>query len=49
MGAHTFGIFGCWVKDADGNLDYVPEEEYTESMWEAQKELGMSRASAFKM
>lgn len=46
---YTFGIFGCWVKDDDGNLDYVPEDEYTETMWEVQKRIGMSRASAHKM
>ena len=49
MGTYTFGIFGCWVKDDNGNLDYVPEDEYTDAMWEAQKRLGLSRASAHKM
>lgn len=49
MDTYTFGIFGCWVKDDDGNLDYVPEDEYTETMWEVQKRIGMSRASAHKM
>lgn len=49
MDTYTFGIFGCWVKDDAGNLDYVPEDEYTEAMWEAQKRIGMSRASAHKM
>ena len=24
---YTFGCYGCWVMDDDGNLDYVPEEE----------------------
>ena len=45
----TFGIFGCWVKDADGNLDYVPEEAYTDEMWEAQKRVGQNRAAAHRM
>ena len=49
METYTFGIFGCWVKDDDGNLDYVPEDEYTEALWEAQKRIGMSRAAAHKM
>lgn len=49
METYTFGIFGCWVKDDDGNLDYVPEDEYTEVMWEAQKRIGMNRAAAHKM
>lgn len=34
---YTFGCFGCWVMDDDGNLDYVPEEEYTEELWNEQK------------
>jgi hypothetical protein len=37
------------VKDGEGNLDYVPEAQYTEAMWEVQKQIGMSRASAHKM
>ena len=34
---YTFGCYGCWVMDDDGNLDYVPEEEYTEELWYEQK------------
>ena len=34
---YTFGVDGCWVMDDDGNLDYVPEEEYTEELWNEQK------------
>lgn len=30
---YTVGVFGCWVMDEDG-LDYVPEESYSEEMWE---------------
>jgi hypothetical protein len=26
--------------DDDGNLDYVPEENYTDEMWNEQKKLG---------
>lgn len=37
---YNFGAFGCWTQDEDGNLDYVPEEEYTEEMWEEQKKAG---------
>ncbi len=37
----NFGIFGCWAMDEDGNLDYIPEENYTEEMWNEQKTLGM--------
>lgn len=37
---YTFGCYGCWVMDDDGNLDYVPEEEYTEELWNEQKKTG---------
>ena len=30
-------MYGCWVMDDEGNLDYVPEEEYTEELWNEQK------------
>lgn len=29
----NFGIYGCWTMDDNGNLDYIPEEEYTDEMW----------------
>lgn len=34
---YTFGCYGCWVMDDEGNLNYVPEEEYTEELWNEQK------------
>ena len=34
---YTFGCYGCWIMDDDGNLDYVPEEQYTEELWNEQK------------
>lgn len=44
---YTFGCYGCWVMDNDGNLDYVPEEEYSEELW---NELNSkSRAKAMKL
>ena len=43
---YTFGIYGCWVMDVDGNLDYVPEEEYTEELWNEQKKAAGRHASA---
>ena len=44
---YCFGIFGCWAMDEAGNLDYVPEESYTEEMW---NELNnKSRAKAIKL
>lgn len=44
---YTFGCYGCWMMDGDGNLDYVPEEEYTEELWNEQKKSGeRNRAAA---
>ena len=43
---YTFGIYGCWVMDDDGNLDYVPEEEYTEELWNEQKKAAGRHTSA---
>ena len=30
---YNFGIYGCWTMDENGNLDYTPEEEYADEMW----------------
>lgn len=30
---YNVGVFGCWIMDEDG-LEYIPEESYTEEMWE---------------
>ena len=38
---YTFGAFGCWVMDEDGNLNYVSDEDYTEELWNEQKKHGM--------
>lgn len=38
---YTFGIYGCWTMDDDGNLDYVKEEDYTDELWNEQKKAGM--------
>ena len=43
---YTFGIYGCWVMDDDGNLDYISEEEYTEELWNEQKKAAGRHASA---
>ena len=31
---YSFGLNGCWVTDDEGNLDYIPEDSYTEEIWE---------------
>lgn len=38
---YTFGAFGCWVQDDEGNLDYVNEEDYTDELWNEQKKHSM--------
>ena len=43
---YSFGCYGCWVMDDDGNLDYVPEEEYTEELWNEQKKSGERNRAA---
>lgn len=42
---YTFGVYGCWVMDDDGNLDYVNEEDYTDELWNEQKKAGMRSIS----
>ncbi len=29
---YTFGVYGCWITDGNGELSYVPEEDYTEEI-----------------
>lgn len=40
---YNFGCFGCWSMDEQGNLDYIPEEEYTDEMWDEMKKKGDER------
>lgn len=42
-GKYNFGCFGCWMMDEEGNLDYIPEEEYSDELWEELKKRGMQR------
>lgn len=44
MEKYNFGLNGCWVADDEGNLDYVPEESYTQELWEEMRKrnCGMS-------
>lgn len=36
---YNFGIFGCWMVDNDGNLEYVHEEDYSEELLAEQKKV----------
>ena len=51
-GAHmkpfNFGIYGCWIKDARGDLSYVPEEEYTEEILAQQGDAARYNAGTIK-
>jgi len=48
MDRYNFGIYGCWVKNDSGDLDYVREEDYTDEILQAQEKaaernMGMKR------
>ena len=45
-GKYTFGCYGCWITDSDGNHDYVSEEDYTEELWDEQKKAGQRNISS---
>ena len=45
-GKYTFGCYGCWVTDNDGNHDYVPEENYTDEIWDEQRKAGLRNMSS---
>lgn len=34
---YSFGLNGCWVSAVEDNLEYIPEDEYTEDMWDEMK------------
>lgn len=42
---YNYGCFGCWTMNEEGNLDYTPEEAYTDEMWEEMRRKGESRKS----
>lgn len=42
IGPYTFGVNGCWMTDGEGNLDYIPEESYTEELWEEMRKQNRS-------
>ena len=37
---YNFGLYGCWHTDDDGNLNYTPEEDYSEELWNELKKKG---------
>ncbi len=41
---YSFGIYGCWVADENGDLSYVPEEQYSEEISnELKRRVGMQQ------
>ncbi len=36
MKPYNFGLYGCWVKDYNGDLSYISEEDYTDELLEQQ-------------
>ena len=47
MSRYSFGIYGCWVKDSEGNLGYVHEQDYTDEIW-AEQQKAIARNSGLK-
>ena len=45
---YNFGLNGCWIKDEDGNLDYLSDRDYTPEIIEAEKKC-IARRSALAM
>lgn len=41
---YNFGVYGCWIMNEDGNLDYIHDEDYSEEMWNEQKKQGLKQA-----
>ncbi len=50
-GKFNFGLNGCWIADNQGGLDYVPEDEYSEDLWDEMKKRGnqLRNAASHKM
>lgn len=50
-GKFNFGLNGCWIANDEGGLDYVPEEEYSDELWDEMKKRGtqMRNAGTHKM
>lgn len=45
-GKFNFGLNGCWIADDEGGLDYVPEDEYSEELWDEMKKRGNMQRNA---
>lgn len=46
----NFGLYGCWVIDpVDNSAHYVPEDQYTEEMYNEMKRIGQQKAASVQM
>ena len=45
MPEYQFGLYGCWVRNPNNTLSYVPEDEYSEEMQQQVKIAGLRNAS----
>lgn len=45
-GKYNFGLNGCWIANDEGGLDYVPEDEYSEDLWDEMKKRGNMQRNA---
>ncbi len=36
----TFGVYGCWMADENGDLSYVSEDDYSDELWSELKKRG---------
>lgn len=45
-GKFNFGLNGCWIANDEGGLDYVPEDEYSEDLWDEMKKRGNMQRNA---
>lgn len=41
---YSFGLYGCWVSDGHGAINYVPEDKYTVEMMAEQRRYGTQNA-----
>lgn len=37
---YNFGLNGCWAMNDEGGFEYIPEEEYTDELWNELKNRG---------
>ncbi len=45
-GKFNFGLNGCWIANDEGGLDYVPEDEYSDDLWDEMKKRGNMQRNA---